>query len=250
MYTKLIYPLVLFVLILSACSSPGNVSVEDDSPSPNLESTLAAQGTMISYLATAVGGRSYPATPPPTTAPTFTPAPTTPTPTTLKVYPLEVRTTIPEVNTVIEAMLSGEPDARVALVGYTKAECIKKADALGGPPVCNPGEAEGSIVEVFPLSGPEGHFARPEQIDSIFDFPVKGLYAVYSVPEDAYEADYWPAGAYGLIFLLAESSAPHGAIGVIVEDGKIVRLDYYYGDWLGETFESRAGEMVLPPLKE
>jgi hypothetical protein len=102
-------------------------------------------------------------------------------------------------------------------------------------------------MEVFPLSGPEGHFTDRDGIAQVLDFPVRGVYAVYKVPDDAYQAEYWPAGQYGILFIIADSSSPY-SIGLMIADGMIVRLDYYFGDWLVESFEARAGEMVLPPL--
>ncbi len=36
--------------------------------------------------------------------------------------------------------------------------------ALGGPPPCRKGEAEGTVVEVLPSRGPEGSFMRKDEV--------------------------------------------------------------------------------------
>jgi hypothetical protein len=43
---------------------------------------------------------------------------------------------------------------------------------------------------------------------------------------------------------------PNSAIGVIVDQGQVVRLDYYFGDWLYEDYAARGGEALLPPLEK
>ena len=93
----------------------------------------------------------------------------------------------------------------------------------------------------------EGYHVRPEEIDTLLDFAVKGLLAVYRVPDDAFERDYWPAGEYGLVFAPLDTSYPHLII-VLVEDGRIVRLDYYLGETPYDAILDKAEEFVLPPV--
>ena len=96
---------------------------------------------------------------------------------------------------------------------------------LGGPPECLPEEPEGTLVKVFPVSSGEGFYVRSDQIRETLDFEVRGLFAVYRVPVDAYESEGWPAGEYGVVFTSEEGGHPH-VITVIVDQGKIVRLDF------------------------
>ena len=71
------------------------------------------------------------------------------------------RTGIEDVDAIIDAILSGDIEARRALVQYTTSACTT-ADGLGGPPKCKPDEADGTLVKAFPVLGSEGHHVRPE----------------------------------------------------------------------------------------
>jgi len=115
------------------------------------------------------------------------------------VHPPDTRTGIEEVDAIIDAIVAGGIDARRELVQYTTTGCTT-ALGLGGPPKCESGEAEGTLVEVFPFLRAEGEYVRRESIDRVLRFAVEGLYAVYRVPDDAYEEEYWPAGEYGIVF--------------------------------------------------
>ena len=122
------------------------------------------------------------------------------------------------------------------------------ADGLGGPPKCEPGMADGTPVKVFPLSDGEGTFATPENIDQVFTFWVKRLYAVYKVPSDAYQQPYWPAGEYGLVFERDLNDFPF-PVTVFVEDGKIVRVANHFNS-VEEQLQSIPVENVIIPPSE
>jgi len=122
------------------------------------------------------------------------------------------------------------------------------ADGLGGPPKCETGMADGTLVEVFPLSDAEGHFATPETIDQVFQYWLKRLYAVYKVTSDAYHEPYWPAGEFGLVFERDVNDVPF-PVTVFVEDGKIVRIAYHYNT-VEEQLQSIPVENVIIPPSE
>ena len=88
------------------------------------------------------------------------------------VVPQEVQFTttieMEEIKPVIEAFLYGAVSDRASLVSYTTTACTI-ADGLGGPPKCEDGEAEGTLVEVLPVLGGEGTFSRSESIESAFE---------------------------------------------------------------------------------
>jgi hypothetical protein len=118
-------------------------------------------------------------------------------------------------------------------------------EGLGGPPKCNPGEAEGTPVEVFPVGGPgEGTFVRREHMNTLPLPPLKSLYAVYKVSPTAYRADYWPAGDYGVVFLRADNSF----LVALVEPEGIVRLDYPAASTPEDLPDWIQGEWILPPV--
>jgi hypothetical protein len=183
------------------------------------------------------------ATPLPPTA-TATPAPTL-SPTTVSggsVHPLDTRTGIASVDAVIEAVLAKDLSAKRALIRYVTTPCTT-ALGMGGPPKCQAGESDGTVVEVFPILGQEGEFLRREAIDSRLDFAVQGLYAVYRIRGDAYQEAYWPAGEYGVVFLDRREGLP---ITAHVSEGGMVRLDLQR--WPGAVLVARdAGELLLPP---
>ncbi len=131
-----------------------------------------------------------------------------------------------EIEPVIKSFLFGSIDDRRELVSYTTVACTN-ADGLGGPPKCEPGQAEGTLVEVLPILSGEGTYSNPESIDLALDFTVMGLYAVYRVPDDTYQPDYWSAAEYGLIFSREMNRAPF-PVTILVEDGRIVRIVHHF----------------------
>ena len=58
-------------------------------------------------------------------------------------YPLDTRTGLTEIDTVLAAVEDGDPQPLRDLFTYTKTACMT-VHALGGPPPCREGEAEGS----------------------------------------------------------------------------------------------------------
>ena len=85
----------------------------------------------------------------------------------------------PEVNRVATAVLSNDLEARRELVHYTTAGCTN-ALGLGGPPKCDPGQAEGTPVDYLPILGPgEGAPILPEAVNEVLGFPAETFYAAY-----------------------------------------------------------------------
>ena len=88
---------------------------------------------------------------------------------------------------------------------------------------------------------------RSFAFSELFDFKVRGLLAVYRVPEDAYKKDYWPAGEYGLIFTSDDDGYPH-FITLLVESGQIVRIEFIVGWPPIEFIWSKSDDFILPPI--
>jgi hypothetical protein len=129
-----------------------------------------------------------------------------------------------EIMPILEAFFWGAVEDRRSLIQYITVGCTT-ADGLGGPPKCAPGEAEGTLVEVFPIGEAEGHFVRPEEIDRTLEFTVDGLYAVYRQEPGVDPVEYWPVGEYALLFerQMYNTSQP---VTAFVQDGRLVRLDF------------------------
>jgi len=158
-------------------------------------------------------------------------------------HPPATRTGLESLDKVLEAILSNRVEDRRAFVTYTVVGCTT-ADGLGGPPKCQAGEAEGTLLEVLPILGSEGHHARRESIDQALSFHVKGLYAIHLIPEDVWQDESFPAGEYGVVVVLADNPFP---MTVHVKEGGIIRLDYHLGKTPIEVIEEREGELILPP---
>ena len=162
-------------------------------------------------------------------------------------YPPDMRTGIDEIDTVIDAILSEDIDAKLDLVRITTAPCTM-GTGLGGPPQCKGEEKEGTLIDVFPISYGEGIFIRPGSLSEVFSFSVRGLFTVYKVPEDVFKAEYWPAGDYGIVFTSEDDGQSHIII-VLVEDGRIVRLGFDY-DWPPfDLVWGKSDEFILSPIR-
>jgi hypothetical protein len=125
---------------------------------------------------------------------------------------------------VLEALFWGSTEDRRALIQYITVGCTT-ADGLGGPPKCAAGEADGTLVEVFPVGEAEGYFVRPEEIDRALAFTVEGLYVVYRPVLGRDPVSYWPVGEYALLFehQMNNTSLP---LTVFVQEGQVVCLGY------------------------
>ena len=272
---KLLVAFTLVIITLSACTSS-----LDSYKDADLEETILTQSTRIAHLSTQVAQQeqtnasqweaiSYLSTQMPFAQELITPIPpgviitgtpyelsdqvtkstVTPTPSaSIDIeYPPDMRTGINEIDPVIDVMMGKDIDARLELVQFTTTACTT-TDGLGGSPRCEPGEADKTIVDSFPISNGEGHFVRSDKMQEVFDFTVRGLFAVYVVPEDAYHTDYWPAGEYGLIFTSEDGDYPH-VITVLIEDGLIVRLEFNPGWPPFELVWEKSDKFILSPIR-
>ena len=272
----LLLSIVFTFFILTACTSSTDVENE------NLKETISAQSTWIALLSTQVAeqeltnisqwdsvGRLYTQMPyalgiitpiPPGETITRTPTPYSPddqkpgsnlppTPSaSIDIeYPPDMRTGIGRIDIVIDAILSEEINEKLDLVRFTTTACTMGSD-LGGSPKCTGEEKEGTLIDVFPISYGEGLFYRPESMREIFDFSVRGLLAVYRVPENDVEADYWPAGEYGLVFTSEDGGKPH-IINVLIYNGQIVRLGFDYNWPPFDIVRDMSDEFILPPIR-
>jgi len=272
---KIFFTFTCINIISAACSSIPASSIESE-----LKDTVSAQSTWIAHLSTQVAQQDqtninqeknifhlYTQMPyalgtitpiPPGVTITRTPYPLsdqafestftpTPSPSIDIEYPPDTRTGLDEIDNVIDAILSEGIDARLELVRFTTTACTT-TDGLGGPPKCEPGEADQTIVGTFPVSNGEGYHIRPDKIQTIFDFTIRGLAAVYVVPVDAYHTEYWPAGEYGVIFTSEEGGYPH-LITVLVENGQIVRLEFSPGWPPFDLIRQKSDEFILSPIR-
>jgi hypothetical protein len=144
-----------------------------------------------------------------------------------------------------DTLLGDAISTRRELVRLTQTGCTK-ADGLGGPPKCQGDQAEGTLVNVLPILGPEGHYASTGTLDRTLGFEIKGLYAVYYVSEEVWRAGYAPAGEVALLFIQQEHNIP---VTVHIDGGAIVRLDFHYSQSLESILEREAADFLLPPYQ-
>jgi len=160
----------------------------------------------------------------------------------LAVYPPEARTGIEALDAIIDAVLAHDADRLRGLTRFTRAACTQE-NGLGGPPQCEPGETEGSVVDVVPLLGPEGHHMRYEAFMQWPGPDVRGLLAVYGVSSEIFSAADYPAGEDAIVFLNADGVT---TLTLQVVDGKVVRFDTGAGEMLEQELAHRAASLILP----
>jgi len=93
------------------------------------------------------------------------------------------RTGVPEVDAVVQAVLSSDQEALGGLVGYSLVPCTTEPGI--GSELCRPGEPDGTLVDALLAADCEGHFIRPDGIDEALRYFLEGrpeLYGVYQVP--------------------------------------------------------------------
>lgn len=164
----------------------------------------------------------------------------TPTPAAQEGYPLDTRTGIPEIDPVLAAVASGDPDELRALVQYTTAPCTWK-DGLGGPPKCRAGETEGTMLEVLPFLGSEGSFIRKNEIANWPGIDASALYAVFGVADNAARDEYYLPGKYVALFLQKDGKP---GVALHITNGRLVRVDAMFS----ESQDPFAGSMEQDTL--
>ena len=114
-------------------------------------------------------------------------------------HPLNVETGIEQVDRVLEAVASGDPQALRAVVEFTNVVCTQQ-DGLGGPPKCREGETEGTSMEVLPFITSEGSFIRKNEIENWTGIDVSGVYAIYEVSPTGVSRELytWNGNEYAL----------------------------------------------------
>jgi hypothetical protein len=159
------------------------------------------------------------------------------------VHDADVRTGLDEVDQIIDIVLAGDINEFRQRINFTTSGCTHEM-ALGGPPKCREGESEGTLVDVLPFLGPEGHFLRSDEINDWQGIDADGLYAVYRVSDEAFSDMDYPTGEYGIVF---RTKDPNTLVTLQVENGSILRIDTDFGTPPEINFEGDAQEIILPP---
>jgi hypothetical protein len=172
-----------------------------------------------------------------------------PTPAEEKYHSLDTRTGIEEIDIILAAVENGDPQPLRDLFRYNRVACMT-VNALGGPPPCREGEAEGTMVEVLPFLGAEGSYFHKDEINNWLGLDVEGIYAIYSVSENAYSDEYYPKGDYGVV-LIGKKGIEENVV-LQIKDGGIVRIDYVFdlsSEVLTGILDRSASELILAPIE-
>lgn len=213
------YLAILLAVILTSCgyTSPPELT----SPSPTDEVEVASETQILSG------------------APTIEP---TQEALQLALYPPGARTDIPDIDPIIDAVLNHDFSTLKDLTSYSRIGCTNST-GLGGPPKCEDGEGEGTILEVVPFLGAEGHHLRKTEYEKWDGPDVLGLLAAYTTSQGTFRDPNYPAGEYGLVFLVAETTV---SITLQVMDGRIIRYDYDFSGQTADTIKQKADQVLLP----
>jgi hypothetical protein len=161
-------------------------------------------------------------------------------------HPQEVRAGVELVDRVIQIFLAQAFERRTDLIRTLTTGCTT-TEYFVGPPLCRAGQVEGTLVEVFPYRMHRAsHFAAPDELEVLLEFPLEGVYAVYRVPEAGFEETWWPAGEYSVVFASTEGEL---GVEVIIEGEQVVRIEF----WPLTPVEVLYGaelEYLLPPLNQ
>ena len=227
----------------------GIVSLEIDlaSPAPELlVSYFVNKDDELILICRTAGCDQSSATAAAELTPTLVPATPTPAPS-----PTPRRTSIAEVDAVLDAIFSGDAEAVAALIGYTTIPCVTEVTGLGGPPLCLPGEPDGTLVEVFSKAQCEGYYVRPDRMAGTLSHLSsldKELYGVYRSPPLE-----WPGGDYVVIVsavVTPEEGEPWvSGSGIFIEDDRIVAVYSGCAQTPDQVVENwKLTDVVLQPL--
>ena len=165
-------------------------------------------------------------------------------------HPLSTRTGNAVIDSILEAVASGDPQELRSLVEFTDAVCTQ-LEGLGGPPKCREGEAEGTPVEVLSFLSSEGHFLRKDEIEQWGGVNASGIYAVYEVNAAVVSSEqYYPVGNT-VVLLVGDTE--QDATAVRVGETGIVRVDTVFDsspEALNAMIEREASNVILAPVSQ
>lgn len=163
----------------------------------------------------------------------------------ITLYSEDIRTEIAELDVVLAAFLRGSAEERALLVQTINQGCTTELFAYGPPP-CEEGMAEGTLVERFPyMQYRQERYEKPENIAKLMDFEIAGLYAIYRILSSPLDSGFSPEHEYVSAFVSAEGQK---LILVFSELGRVHRIDFWELT-PPEVLDRSTVEYLLPPLQ-
>ncbi|HEU0075985.1 MAG TPA: hypothetical protein VFS30_18470 [Dehalococcoidia bacterium] len=162
------------------------------------------------------------------------------------------RSGIEVIDTFLNALAAGDLSSMVGQVSYEQVGCILEPVGIGGPPFCEDGEAEGTLLDVVLAARCEGHYIRREAMPQVLGDLVGKPWALYAVIElgppvqDAFVPGTWQVI---LVDIEAEEDSFLRTISPWFTEEGLSGLLYTCGQGNPSDLERRgtSPEFLLPP---
>ncbi len=156
--------------------------------------------------------------------------------------PAADRTGIPEVDAVLEAVLSHDPEAVRPLIGFETVACIGPTPGSLGALFCAEGETPGTGVEALRAAQCEGHYIRADGMNQALQSMTDATVELYAVArtDDGHRAVF-----SRLVGPDRETAAGYA---VLIEEGRVTFVDFGCGETADDLVERVPPEnFILPP---
>lgn len=155
-------------------------------------------------------------------------------------------TGIPAVDAALEAALAGDVAALAAQAALQQLPCETEPMGIGGPPACESGEGDGTLVDVFSVAQCEGAYIREDAVAGAFENLFGGvveLYGVYRVSQR-----YFPEGVYTIVLEVRGDDGMWTGREVIVNDEGITGINYGCAESAEILVQNRRlTDAIMPP---
>jgi hypothetical protein len=135
--------------------------------------------------------------------------------------------TTQELRAVVDTLFAGDTAAIEDLLRFASVPCVAESEGLGSPPVCRKGEAEGTLVEVFPSAVCEGFYLRSDEVQPIIGELANAgpeVLAAYRYGPPSPEAFFY--GEFVAVATIGGGPPPQNGGGVFIGEGGITGLAY------------------------
>jgi hypothetical protein len=138
---------------------------------------------------------------------------------------------------IIEAMRRQDAQALLALTDFEQVACVAASEGIGGPPLCRPSEAPGTLVAVLTTAQCEGGPARRDELTVGYTRLLEQRREIFAVTDRGErETQYsFGRGRYELVFeeILGPADSPErhitSSVAVTANDRGITLLRFGCG---------------------
>jgi hypothetical protein len=133
-------------------------------------------------------------------------------------------TGIPSLDAALASLRAADAAALSAMAEVQEIACVTEPMGIGGPPICEAGEADGMVVRVFPVAQCEGSYIREGAIRGAIDELFGGTVDVYGVYRTV--PQYYPDGTYTIVLEVEGDDRTWTAREVVLDDEGITGINY------------------------